>query len=390
MSIAQAVKMAIKNIYTNKLRSLLTMLGIIIGVAAVIALVSIGNGATTKVTDQVKSLGSNLINVNIQGRGVQRSISYDQAMSYKNIKEVKYVSPILSANTNVSSENITKKVSIDGINDEYQKIREYDVDYGRFILPIDVDYRQKVAVLGSNIVYELFGSSNPIGKYIKINGSSYKVVGVLAEKEASMMENINDKIIIPISSAQRQFKSAGVNAIYIQATSEHTVEAAKEKIEKKLLKYFKNDDDSFRLFNQQDMLKTMGTITTTLTMALGGIAGISLVVGGIGIMNIMLVSVTERTREIGIRKAIGAKKRDILIQFLIESVVLSTIGGIIGVGVGLLMAKGASTVLDLQFVVSLNTILLSVGFSWFVGVIFGLYPANKAAKMNPIDALRYE
>ncbi|MDF2946341.1 MAG: ABC-type antimicrobial peptide transport system, permease component [Bacillales bacterium] len=390
MSIAQAVKMALKNIYTNKLRSLLTMLGIIIGVAAVIALVSIGNGATTKVTDQVKSLGSNLINVNIQGRGVQRSISYDQAMSYKNIKEVKYVSPILSANTNVSSENITKKVSIDGINDEYQKIREYDVDYGRFILPIDVDYRQKVAVLGSNIVYELFGSSNPIGNYIKINGSSYKVVGVLAEKEASMMENINDKIIIPISSAQRQFKSAGVNAIYIQATSEHTVEAAKEKIEKKLLKYFKNDDDSFRLFNQQDMLKTMGTITTTLTMALGGIAGISLVVGGIGIMNIMLVSVTERTREIGIRKAIGAKKRDILIQFLIESVVLSTIGGIIGVGVGLLMAKGASSVLDLQFVVSLNTILLSVGFSWFVGVIFGLYPANKAAKMNPIDALRYE
>jgi putative ABC transport system permease protein len=390
MSIAQAIKMAIKNIYTNKLRSLLTMLGIIIGVAAVIALVSIGNGATTKVTDQVKSLGSNLINVNIQGRGVQRSISYDQAMSYKNIKEVKYVSPILSANTTVSSENISKNASVDGINDEYQKIREYDIDYGRFILPIDVDYRQKVAVLGSNIVFELFGSSNPIGKYVKINGSSYKVVGVLAEKEASMMENINDKIVIPISSAQRQFKSAGVNAIYIQASSEHTVEIAKEKIEKKLLKFFKNDEDSFRIFNQQDMLKTMGTITTTLTMALGGIAGISLVVGGIGIMNIMLVSVTERTREIGIRKAIGAKKRDILVQFLIESVVLSTIGGIIGVGVGLLMAKGASSVLDLQFAVSVNTILLSVGFSWFVGVIFGLYPANKAAKMNPIDALRYE
>ncbi|WP_274361788.1 ABC transporter permease [Paenibacillus thermotolerans] len=390
MNVGQGIKMAMKSIFSNKLRSFLTMLGIIIGVTAVIALVAIGQGATKRVTEQVQGLGTNLLTVNILGRGSASALDYEDAAGLADIEEISYIAPVNSQNASIKYGNDSASVGVVGTNPDYSVVRGYEVASGRFLASIDLEYYQKVAVLGSNTASELFGFANPVGESILINGSRFKVVGLLAEKGSSSTGSNDDTVIIPLTSAERLFSSKGVRTLYVQVGTEEQIDAASAKLESSLSKLFRGNTDSYRVFNQQDVLETVSSISSTLSLALGGIAGISLLVGGIGIMNIMLVSVSERTREIGIRKAIGAKRRDILFQFLIESMVLSGFGGVLGIGIGIGAAQFASGMLAMDIVFSTDIIAIAFSFSVIIGIIFGLFPAAKAAKLKPIEALRFE
>lgn len=391
MSYVQAIKMALRGITGNKMRSFLTMLGIIIGVTSVIALVSIGQGSTKNVTSQIKDMGSNLIMVSILGRGNESSLTYDQAMGLKNSNYINAVSPVISANvTAIYGTNSNDNTAVNGVNGDYQAIRNIQVSSGRFILPMDNDGRNKVAVLGSNIASQLFGFTNPIGKTIKLNGQNFTVVGVLVQKGSSIAGSDDDSVFIPIKTMFSFNKNRGIRQIYIQSASSKTVDIAKEIVDNRLLKIFKGDQKAYRIIDQSQILSTVNSVTATLSLLLGGIAGISLLVGGIGIMNIMLVSVTERTREIGIRKALGAKKKDILLQFIIESLALSGAGGILGIISGYAVSIMLGSAMKISAVPSFGMVLLSFSFSLLVGLFFGVYPANKAANLNPIEALRYE
>jgi putative ABC transport system permease protein len=391
MNFIQGFKMAIKSILSNKLRSLLTMLGIIIGVTTVIALVALGQGATKSVTEQVQSLGTNLLTVTILGRGSTSTLNGSDAIAIGDkVEGIKYIAPASTQSTSVKYSTTSVDVSIVGTNADYALVKDYNVASGRFLAQIDLDVYQKVAVIGSSTATELFGFSSPIGEYILIQGTRYKVVGVLAEKGSSTTGSNDEVVMIPLTSAERLFKSKGVRTVYVQVETTEQIASVVTGLEKELSDHFRGNTDSYRVFNQSDALSTLTSVSDTLTLALAGIAGISLLVGGIGIMNIMLVSVTERTREIGIRKAIGAKKRDILIQFLIESMVLSGLGGVLGIGIGIGAALGASSVFKMDIVFSLNIILIAFFFSVIIGVLFGMFPANKAAKLKPIEALRFE
>ncbi|WP_256757521.1 ABC transporter permease [Cohnella sp. WQ 127256] len=391
MNFIQAFKMALMSILSNKLRSLLTMLGIIIGVTAVIALVALGQGATKSVTEQVESLGTNLLTVNILGRGTTSTLKVTEAVAIADkVEGIKYIAPANSQSTSVKYGTNTKTVSIVGTNADYALVKDYKVATGRFLAQIDLDVYQKVAVIGSTTATDLFGFGSPLGEYILIQGTRFKVVGVLEEKGDSTTGSNDEVVMIPETSAERLFKSKGVRTIYVQAETPEVIDSVVTGLEAELSDHFRGNTDSYRVFNQSDALSALTSVSDTLTLALAGIAGISLLVGGIGIMNIMLVSVTERTREIGIRKAIGAKKRDILIQFLIESMMLSGLGGVLGIGIGIGAAKGASTVFNMDIQFSINIIMVAFFFSVFIGVLFGMFPANKAAKLKPIDALRYE
>jgi len=391
MSILQAFKMAIKSILSNKLRSLLTMLGIIIGVTAVIALVALGQGATKSVTEQVQSLGTNLLTVNVLGRGSTSTLKVKDAVAMADeVAGIRYLAPVNTQNASVKFGTTTESVSVVGTNADYASVRDYEVASGRFLAQIDLDVYQKVAVLGATTATDLFGFADPLGEYVLIQGTRYKVVGVLAEKGSSTTGSNDEVVVIPETSFERLFKTKGVRTIYVQAESTEAIDGVVAGLEAALSSHFRGNADSYRVFNQSDALSALTSVSDTLTLALAGIAGISLLVGGIGIMNIMLVSVTERTREIGIRKAIGAKKRDILIQFLIESIVLSGLGGLLGIGIGAGAAQGASRAFGMDIAFSANIIILAFGFSVAIGVLFGMFPANKAAKLKPIDALRFE
>lgn len=390
MNLIQGVKMAFKSILSNKLRSLLTMLGIIIGVTAVIALISLGQGATRSVTEQVQSLGTNLLTVNILGRGTTSTLTLEEANELGEIPGIQYLAPAAVSNATVKTGTESVSVSVVGTNSEYADVREYQVAFGRFLSQIDLDFYQKVAVIGSQTATDLFGSGNPIGQYVQINGSRFKVVGVLASKGSTTNGSSDEVVMIPIRSAERLFQSRGVRTIYVQVETKDRIDAVAAALETELSSIFRGNTNSYNVFNQDEILSTLDSVTGVLTLALGGIAGISLLVGGIGIMNIMLVSVTERTKEIGIRKAIGARRRDILIQFLIESMALSGLGGVIGIVVGVGGAQLLSSALDMQAVFSVQIVLVAFLFSVLIGVIFGMIPANKAAKLRPIDALRFE
>lgn len=393
MDTLQTIKIALRGILDNKLRSFLTMLGIIIGVTSVIALVSIGQGATSQVTEQIQSLGSNLLTVNIMGRGANTTLSYKDAMEFAESPYISGVAPVVTGNATVKHANKNSSVQIQGTNADFLTVRNYKLSQGRFITPADVNMRQKVAILGSQIAEDLFGLVNPIGQEVKIGGQIFKVVGIL-ESSSSMMGSNDEEIYIPITVAERLLQSRGVRVIYIQAASKDTVSQATEEISSKLSRMFKTNPDSdfqsYRILDQTEMLDTINQTTGILTMMLGGIAAISLLVGGIGIMNIMLVSVTERTREIGIRKALGARKRDIMSQFLIESLVISGIGGIIGIITGFLLSRGIAQLIGINAKTTYSVTAIAFGFSMMVGVFFGIYPANKASSLKPIEALRYE
>lgn len=391
MNFLQGMKMALKSIWSNKLRSLLTMLGIIIGVTAVIALVALGQGATKSVTDQVQGLGTNLLTVNIIGRGSSSTLSEADATGLsEGVDGIKYIAPASTQNASVKVGTKSVSVNVVGTNADYADVRDYEVASGRYLSQIDLDVRQKVAILGSSTATDLFGFSDPVGEYVLINGTRYKVVGLLEEKGSTTNGSNDEVVMIPLTSAERLFKTKGVRTIYVQVETEDRIDAVQAGLEQNLNEKFRGNTDSYRVFNQTDVLSTLTSVNDTLTLALAGIAGISLLVGGIGIMNIMLVSVTERTREIGIRKAIGAKRRDVLVQFLIESMVLSGLGGLLGIGLGVGAAKGASAAFDMDIAFSAQVILIAFIFSVAIGVIFGLFPANKAAKLKPIEALRFE
>lgn len=391
MNIAQGFKMAMKSIMANKMRTVLTMLGIIIGVTSVIALVSLGKGTTQQVSQQVQSLGSNLLTVNIRGRGTTNTLSYKDAMSFQNLEGVKYVAPVKNSNQTIKyGTTSVDNISVVGTNQDYLNVREYQLASGRYLAPVDLEYDEKVAVLGATTAQNLFGFTNPLGQSILINGIHFNVVGVLQAKGSSSSGSNDDVVMIPETTAERIFRSKGVNSIYVQASDASVTNLVVGELNMEMGKFFRGDTNSFNVFNQQDLLNTMSSITNTLSMALGGIAAISLIVGGIGIMNIMLVSVTERTREIGIRKAIGAKRRDILTQFLIEAIVMSGLGGVLGIGLGVGITFALSKFMKMGVVYSGNIILLSFLFSVAIGVIFGLFPANKAAKLRPIEALKFD
>ncbi|WP_267651095.1 ABC transporter permease [Listeria welshimeri] len=386
MSLFQSVKLALKQLLSAKFRTFLTMLGIIIGVFSVILLVSIGEAISKNVSTQLGDMGSNLVSISFQSDNPNEKFTYKDATSL--LKESEIGSSEVMRNMEVRTGDKTATKQVTGINEDYVSIKNLELTSGRFCSAVDVQYAQKVTVIGSEIAKSYFKNQNPIGKYVQISGARYVVIGVLKEKGESLFGSADKKLFIPISSAERLFKSDSIDLYYIQTQTTEQVSTTVEQTKEKMNQLFPNDKEAYTVVNQQQALDTFDNITKTLTLGLGAIAGISLLVGGIGIMNIMLVSVSERTREIGIRKAIGAGNRAILMQFLIESIVLSLLGGIIGILFGIFTAQLVTAVSNFEMRVSASTILIAVSFSMFIGVVFGVIPAQKAAKKMPIDALR--
>lgn len=382
------LKDALKNIKNNKLRSGLTMLGLIIGIASVILLVGIGNGTSSNVNSQVQSLGTDILTLNIQ--------SSDSSLEYENIDELTQINnienavPYKNVSATVSREStVSQKSSIIATTSGYFDVTNTTISSGRLMSDIDLENNNKICLLGSDISTTLFNLSNPIGQKIKIDGDNYTVVGVLTTKGTSMGNDVDNMIIIPFTTAKYLGSDTSINNVYIKVENEDLIEKTSTMIEEYVEETLGITTDYFSVSSQDSMLDTMENVNNSLSMLLGGIASISLIVGGIGVMNVMLVSVTERTKEIGIRKSLGATKKDILIQFLIESLVLSIIGGIVGVLFGI----GIGEFLKLysySFSPTMQVIFLAFFSSAFIGLIFGIFPAYKAAKLNPIDALRTE
>lgn len=389
MSNWQIIKLAWAGIKANKLRSFLTMLGVIIGVAAVIILVSIAQGTSQSVTGRIQGLGSNLVSVTLRPNETADTLTYEEVVKWQERPGVKGVAPVLNSNVTVKYGNKKYDTSLEGVTPEYEEVRNFHTQRGRFLLDSDVSLRQRVALVGTEVAKELFGQTNPVGKTIKINGENFVVVGLLEEKGAASFGSNDDKVMIPLSTAERLLNTRGIRFVYVQATSPEDVDGVVAQLDNLLYRKLKNTD-AYRVFSQAEMLSTVSQVTGMLTLMLGGIAGISLLVGGIGIMNIMLVTVTERTREIGIRKAIGARRRDILRQFLIEALVVSGAGGLFGIVLGVAGSKLLNQFFGVSAAISWQIIGIAFGFALLVGVIFGIYPANKAAKLNPIEALRYQ
>lgn len=389
MRMSQLIKMAVKSILSNKLRAFLTMLGMIIGVSSVIILVSISQGSSKQISDQIGQLGTNLLSVTFFNTDSTQFKESDLE-TLKKINGVKEVAPVVSGRVTVKNGRTSSEVSMTGTTSTYKDVRNVKISSGRFFTDFDNEERLKTAILGSETATTLFGLSNPIGETVQIDGTSFKVVGVLQSSGSSLGQSGDNTVLLPMSVAQRVLKDTTIGSVYIKAKNENMIDLIKFNLESTLSVLFGGSQDNFSVTNQQDVINTMSSVTNTMSIMLGGIACISLIVGGIGIMNIMLVSVSERTKEIGIRKAIGAQKVDILLQFLIESIVLSSFGGMIGVGIGLISAKLYSSISGTTISFSLPVILLSFAFSLLIGVVFGVFPAYKAAKMRPIQALRFE
>jgi len=383
--------MAIKSILSNKLRSFLTMLGVIIGIWAVIAVVGLAQGSTKSITDRLQRLGTNLIQINITGRNSNRNVTYEELQQFadQHADDIEAIAPTVSSSVTLKYGTNTHDTTLIGTTADYSLVRDVNVSSGRFILPIDVDYRQKVALVGTYIVKDLFNGQNPIGQKIKINGQIFTVVGVLEERANSQEQSDDDQVIVPVTVAQRLTRNAIIRNFAIKITDGNRSEAVMNYLNDFLMKIY-NDSTAFRVFNTAQLLDTLNSVTQTLTLMLAGIAAISLIVGGIGIMNIMLVSVTERTREIGIRKAIGAKRRNILVQFLIEASVVTGLGGIIGIILGYVTINLMSKLNVATAIFSIPWAILAFTISLAIGIVFGLFPASKASRLNPIEALRYE
>ncbi len=385
----QSVKMAVKSILGNKGRSALTMLGIIIGVSSVILLTGIGSGTTKAITDQISTMGTRLITVNLGRRGSTRSIKYDDLSEFvrENSHFFSNITPYISgyAQAKLGSENF--QTSLDAANAQYESIKNVELINGRFITDTDCENRSYVAVVGTYIQKELFGGMNPVGETIKLNGKQFKIIGVYEETADSTENSQDNKVTIPYTTAMRFLKNKTISTYYLEATDEDVVDFAVSSAKSFLTRRF-GSDSGFTVTSVSAIIDTMNEILGMMTTMLAGIAAISLIVGGIGVMNIMTVSVSERTREIGIRKAIGARTTDILLQFLIESVLLSAIGGVIGILVGIGLGPLVKSLIGLEFAVQMNMVLISFVFSAAIGVFFGIAPAKKAAKLHPIEALR--
>jgi len=416
MKLTEAIRIALRALAANKMRSILTMLGIIIGVAAIIALMSVGEGVQAMITEELQSAGSNLLII-VPGRleeaqpGDPRTHRPSnpltngdwQALSDPlNVPYLLAVVPEADGQARVSFGKTTLSVMVTGTNEDYPYVRDFYPERGRFITAEDVLSEARVAVLGHRVAEKLFPGGDPIGQSVRINQILFRVVGVMEKRGGSGFGNFDELVFVPVTTAQQRLfpylrspKGEPIlSIILVKVDSEDHLREAQAAIEDLLrqrhhITYL--DEDDFSVINQADILDIFGSITSVLTTFLEGIAAISLLVGGIGIMNIMLVSVTERTREIGLRKAVGAKRRDILLQFLVEAMVLSLIGGFIGMVLGFAGAQIlASFSKDLKAIITMKSILLATSFSLLVGLFFGIYPALRAARLHPIDALRYE
>lgn len=389
MGIGQCFKMAFKQLKSNKLRSALTMLGIIIGVMAITLLVSVGNSMNQSVMGQLGDLGSNILTVNSVSRDTNKQLDMSDVYDIEKIEGVDKITPVLNGNSKLIKDNRSYNASLIGTTENYDDVKGLEVEQGRFLEVLDIENSGKVAVIGLEVAYELFQYGNPIGEYINIEGIPFKVVGILEEKGQNSFNSNDTAVIIPLQSAQRLLKTTNLGSLSIAATDSDSISEVENKLKSKLNKIFDSEDD-YSIMNQQQILDMMDDVSSTMTTVLGVISGISLVVGGIGIMNIMLVSVSERTKEIGIRKALGAKKKDILIQFLIESIIVSLLGGIIGASIGIAGSLIVSNLLGVETGILWSVVFAALGFSTAIGVIFGIIPANKASKLQPIQALKSE
>jgi putative ABC transport system permease protein len=420
MRLLASVEIALRALTVNKMRSGLTMLGIIIGISAVIILVSVGQGVQTMVAEQMQNVGSNLLFV-MPGELEESSSSMksnflrsanvstltlgdaEAIAKPANVPAVKAVAPEFVGSGIIVYGSGNTQATVSGVTSEYSSVTNFYPLLGRFIEDNDLRTNARVAVLGQTVLEELFAAGiNPIGQVVKINRVPFRIVGVMKEKGGTAFSDEDDVVFIPLTTAQTRLFGVrhvsgdySVSVIYATAVDESFLDAARDQVRRILRQrhglIYSTDKDDFSVLTQEDIASVLGSLTAVLTAFLGLIAAVSLLVGGIGIMNIMLVSVTERTREIGIRKAVGAKRRDILRQFLVEAIVLSLVGGCVGIAIGVtgtLVASGA--VEDLRTHISPSTILLATGFSIIVGLFFGIYPAMRAAGLNPIDALRYE
>lgn len=402
------LKVAVNSLKVNKMRSILTGLGIIIGVSAVIIMFSVGAGAGKKITKDIESMGSNLLIVRSasvtssgvkMGYGAKPSLTLNDAYSIEeNCLSVLAVAPYISEAKQITYSNQNWSTTVGGTTASYLFIRDWEIEDGRNFIPEDIKNITKVALIGNTVAINLFGDMNPINKTVRVGNVPFKIIGVLKSKgQSSMGTDQDDILFIPVTTAQKKVfgtEFAGtVKHINITVVNADLIDAAQEEVTELLRerhKIGKNQEDDFEIRNLTQMMETVKSATKTMSLLLGAIASVSLLVGGIGIMNIMLVSVTERTKEIGIRMAIGATSADIRKQFLIESFLLSIAGGLIGVIVGVTVSKSIEWFSDLTISLSIFPILLSLGFSGIIGVVFGYYPAYKASLLNPIDALRYE
>lgn len=390
MKVLQCLKMAMNAILSNKMRSFLTMLGIIIGVLSVTVLVAIGQGTTSNITSRITSLGTNLITVRNNARRIVE-LDLEDIESLRGVGGVNQVAPLISSSLTLKAGINTYETTVYGTTEGYDVIRNYELSAGRFITASDVKNRSSVCVIGVEVADELFAQRDVIGETIRIDGRAYTVVGLFAEMGSSEGNSLDAMVFIPFTIAQRTFRNTTISTFYASAYSDADEDIDRAVATLKAFMFEKTqNEDYYTVTSQSQLLQTMNEITDMLSLLLAGIAGISLLVGGIGIMNIMLVSVSERTREIGIRKAIGAQKLDIMLQFLIEAVSISLLGGLIGLGLGYFVVNVVAPVINVTMVMSTGIAALSVAFSVLVGIIFGLYPANKAATLLPIEALRYE
>jgi putative ABC transport system permease protein len=406
MNLTNLFKIAIRALVRNKMRAFLTMLGIIIGVGSVIAMLAVGEGSKQKIRSQMSSMGTNMVMVmpNMQRRaGVSLGASSSMVLKYSDVvalrneaTAISEVSPEVSASGQVIYSNQNTQTTIYGVSEEYLSIRKLEIGSGRIFNSNEVKSMAKVCLLGQTVVDNLFGEgADPVGLSIRIKSLPFQVIGVLKDKgESGMGQDQDDIILAPYTTVQRRLAAIDyINGIYASAVSEEKSGVAIAEVEEILRRTHKlqeSQENDFRVMSQSELLETVSTVTDILTYLLAVIAGISLLVGGIGIMNIMLVSVTERTREIGLRMSIGGRGKDILRQFLVESMVMSILGGIFGVIFGYLLAKIAGTLMSSPIVVTMKSVILAFIVCFAIGVFFGWYPAKKAANLNPIDALRYE
>lgn len=410
VSLLEVIRISFESLLANKTRSLLTMLGIIIGVGSVVALMALGNGATAAITGQVEGLGTNILTIipgspqdGGPGLSAPQPLTLADAEAIRALRlPVVGVAPQFGSRSQIVAPAADTNVAVNGVTPDYQAVNALLIGSGVFFDDSQVRAQSPVIVLGSNVAQDLFGNGQAVGQTVRIKGQPLRVIGVLAEKGGSAFGSVDDQAFVPISVAQQRLFGGRtpdgngwqVSSITMSALRSEDLNGVQARIsalmrERRRLPYDGSADD-FNMLNQAEFLSTLTSITGVLTTFLAAIAGISLVVGGIGIMNIMLVSVTERTREIGLRKAVGARGRDILLQFIVEALVLSLVGGLIGLTLGFAIAVAVTLSGILDATVTIGAVALSVGFSLAVGLFFGIYPARRAARLNPIDALRHE
>lgn len=418
--IFQSLKMAWSAITSNKMRSFLTMLGIIIGVMSLVVLVSIANSATTSVTDEISNIGTNLLTIRIVDNK-ENPLKLSELSDFTENDEIALTAPVAQSSVTAKSGYTSSTVTTYGTTGSYLDIQGKELAYGRFLKAADIDNHSNVVVLNEDAATEIIGRANAVGESISLDGRSFLIIGIVKSDETSSKSssrlsgssgsgrsNSSSKSSSSSSSSSTSYTSldayipyttltrmasnvsSEITTFYATATSEDSLDAAEDAMSDMLLARFGQDEDAFTIQNQSTLMETMNSVTNTLALMLGGIAAISLVVGGIGIMNIMLVSVTERTKEIGIRKAIGAGRGSIMLQFMMEALMISLLGCLLGIFLSWVILQAAGMIMDsMSFQLSSQVVWIAVGFSSIIGVVFGIYPANKAAKKHPIEALRY-